>query len=243
MVPPAPHPLGSLYATDIATALANLDVPAVAGPAAPAQWHLAITTTPATGGILPAYKIIGPDAKTYATIPGTPIPDTAPATLTAEAATDALTLSKKLAVINAEIQQSNPNSLENRPPRLFMGAVTGAPGDGDISLPFNMQHDLPGPDDEVVTDQARADFIVTGQVKTTPYKDGQIMVELDWTITDTNHRKIGQVTQLHVLDPSDITPNWGDVAAAAASEAATGVQNVIANDTLHKPTSTPPPPS
>jgi hypothetical protein len=241
MVPPAQAPLGSLYANDIATALANLDIPAVAGPAAPAQWRLAITSQPATGGILPAYKIIGPDGKTYDSAPGTPIPDTAPATLTAEAATDALTLSKKLALINAEIQQSNPNSLENRPPRLFMGSVTGAPGDGDISLPFNMQHDLPGPDDEVITDPARADFIVTGQVKTSPYQGGQIMVELDWTITDTNHRKIGQVTQLHVLSPSDITPNWGDIAAAAAREAATGVQNVISNDTLHKPILPPPP--
>jgi hypothetical protein len=231
MVPPAPGPNGATFAQDIATALANLDVPAVAGPIAPVQWHLAITTS--VNGA--TYKIIGPEGKTYGTQPGTQMQATTPDALAAEANTDALTLAKLLSTINAEIQQSNPQSLENRPPRLFMASVTGAPTDGDTALAFNMQHDLAGPDDEVVTDPSRADFIITGEVKTSPYQNGQILVELDWSVADINHRKVGQVTQLHALSPADITPHWGDVAAAAATEAATGIQHVITNDTLHKP--------
>jgi hypothetical protein len=39
---------------------------------------------------------------------------------------------------------------------------------------------------------------------------------------------------LHDLAPSDITPYWGDVAAAAATEAANGIHEAIVNATLHK---------
>jgi hypothetical protein len=63
-----------------------------------------------------------------------------------------------------------------------------------------------------------------------------MLVTLIWTVRDSNNRVIGQVTQLHDLNPSDITPYWGDVAAAAAAEGASGVQQVITNATLHKKT-------
>jgi hypothetical protein len=42
------------------------------------------------------------------------------------------------------------------------------------------------------------------------------------------------VTQIHDLDPADITPYWGDVAAAAAQEAAGGIQQVVSNAVLKK---------
>jgi hypothetical protein len=53
-------------------------------------------------------------------------------------------------------------------------------------------------------------------------------------VHDNYKRKIGQVTQLHDLNLADITPYWGDVAAAAAQEGATGIQQVIQNDRLKK---------
>jgi hypothetical protein len=59
-------------------------------------------------------------------------------------------------------------------------------------------------------------------------------VELDWVVRDRNNRVAGQVTQLHDLDPNDIQPYWGDVAAAAASEAARGISTVVQNEVLKK---------
>lgn len=227
------------YAQDLAAALANYDVPSIAGPAAKANWRLTTSAHLAGNNVIPAYVITGPDGKTYGNVTGAPAPaqgwaDGTPAALAAQAQADAQTLSKTLAAINAQVQQSNPHSLENRAPRIFVGAVTGAPGDGDTSLPLNLTRDLPGPDDEVVHDAARADFIVTGNVITSPAPNSQMMVEMDWTVQDSNHRKIGQVTQLHPLALADITPYWGDVAAAAASEAAGGIQQVVVNATLKK---------
>jgi len=227
------------YAQDLAAALANYDVPSIAGPAAKANWRLTTSAHLAGNNVIPDYVITGPDGKTYGNVTGAPAPaqgwaDGTPAALSAQAQADAQTLSKTLAAINAQVQQSNPHSLENRAPRIFVGAVTGAPGDGDTSLPLNLTRDLPGPDDEVVHDAARADFIVTGNVITSPAANSQMMVEMDWTVQDSNHRKIGQVTQLHPLALADITPYWGDVAAAAASEAAGGIQQVVVNATLKK---------
>jgi len=230
---------GEVYATDLANALNALDVPSLARAPKPSEWRLTAKVTTSGGFVTPSYAIIGPDGKNYGVQTGTPVDAASwaagdPGVLSQEATTDATAISNKLAAINASVQQSNPNSLENRPPRLFLGAVTGAPGDGDNALTIAMLRDLPGGDTKLVTDPADADFTITGHVKTQPDTNNQLLVELDWVVQDTSHRKIGQVTQLHDLKPGDIEPYWGDVAAAAAAEAATGVNEVITNATLRK---------
>jgi hypothetical protein len=229
----------ALFAKDLATALANADVPCVAGPAGKTDWRLSASATLSGNVVIPAYAITGPDGKLYGKINGAPVAAAAwangdAATLNQAANTDAGPLTKLLAAVNAQIQGGNPDSLENRPPRVYFGNVTGAPGDGDTALALNMSRDLPTAFTELVTDAAGADFTVNGVVKTQPDTNGQILVEIDWMVFDSNKRKIGQVTQLHDLDPADITPYWGDVAAAAATEAATGVNEVISNAVLHK---------
>jgi hypothetical protein len=251
-IPPAPvlmvpAPTGALlgddaaklYAKDLAAQLANMDVPSIFGPAGKGEWQLVATAQLKGNDVTPAYTVIGPNDKTYGRLQGAPVSaaawaDGTTSALQDAAAADAKPLSKLLANINARVQQSNPLSLENRPPRVFIGTVTGAPGDGDTALPLDLSRDLPSPGLELVNSAKQADFSVTGVVKATPSGPGQVTVELDWSVLDSNHRKIGQVTQLHVLAVSDISPYWGDVAAAAASEAASGIQQVVLNAKLKK---------
>jgi hypothetical protein len=228
-----------LYAQDLAAQLADRQVPSIFGPAAKGDWQL-VTTAKLTGNnVTPGYAVIGPNGKIYGRLQGAPVSAAAWAggaatTLQSAATADANPLSKLLADINAQVQQSNPLSLENRRPRVFIGTLTGAPGDGDTALPLDLSRDLPSPDLELVTNAKQADFSVTGVVKTTPSDPGHVTVELDWTVLDANHRKIGQVTQLHTLAVSDISPYWGDVGAAAAAEAASGIQEVVVNARLKK---------
>lgn len=229
----------ALYAKDIAAALAAHDVPSVAGPATKTEWRLGISASVKGDQVTPAYAIIGPDGKSYGQQTGAVVPAAGWAngddtTLNAAANADAPSLTQLMTNINAQIQQSNPASLENRTPRVFIGAVTGAPGDGDTALPLNLGRDLASPDLTMVTDTQQADFTVTGTIKTSPAPQGQLQVELDWVVRDRNNRIIGQVTQIHDLDPEDITPHWGDVAAAAAQEAAQGVSTVVRNEILKK---------
>jgi hypothetical protein len=244
MVPPPQGALlaskaAGLYAQDLAAALVNYDVPSIAGPAAKGEWQLRTSARVVGDTVVPGYAIIGPDLKTYGQQDGAAVPASTweggdASALNGAALADAQTLAKTMAAVNARVQQSNPKSLENRTPRIFVGAVSGAPGDGDTALPMNLARDLPGSEDEVVSNPHDADFTVTGLVKSKPDANGQLLVELDWSVLDANQRKIGQVTQLHDLSPADITPYWGDVAAAAATEAASGVQQVVENATLKK---------
>jgi hypothetical protein len=244
MVPPPRDALldgkpASLYAADLAAALANNDVPAVTGAGPKQSWRLGISAKRNGDTVIPHYLVTGPDGKIYGQQDGAPVP--APnwlsgdaQTLANAAAADAAPLSKLMGVINARVQESNPESLENRPPRIYVGTVTGAPGDGGHSLPLNLKRDLASTGDVLTDDPKAADFTVTCTVKTKPDTGGQIQVELDWLVRDSNGRIAGQVTQLHDLDPSDITPYWGDVAAAAAQEAAGGIQQVVSNAVLKK---------
>jgi hypothetical protein len=228
-----------LFASDVAAQMADHDVPTVPGPVTKGAWKLGISATLSGTMVTPAYEITGPDGKAYGHLAGAPV-DAAgwsngdEATLNAAASADAPALTKLMTNINAQIQQSNPQSLENRTPRLYVGKVTGAPGDGDQSLPLNLIRDLPGPNLQLTQKTAEADFTVTGTVKSAPAAQGQIQVELDWVVRDRNDRVVGQVTQIHALNPSDIDPYWGDVAAAAASEAAQGITTVVQNELLKK---------
>jgi hypothetical protein len=229
-----------LYADDLATALVAADVPSVAKPADKADWQIITTAHLSNGSVIPHYQITGPDGKTYGSQDGAPVDQAGwangtPDTLNQAATNDAATLAKLLAAVNASVQQSNPNSLENRPPRLFVAGVSGAPGDGDNALCLDMTRDLPKLGIELVDKPAQADFVINGVVKTKPDANNQILVEIDWMIHDSNNRKIGQVTQLHDLNPSDISPYWGDVAAAAATEGAGGIHEAVQNATLKKP--------
>lgn len=234
-----PPQAAALFAQDLADQLAENDVPTVAGPPLKQGWTLAVSAHRQDKVVVPDYVVTGPNGKTYGQQMGAPVPVAAwqaadAATLQEAASVDATPLARLMAQINARIQRSNPESLENRPARLYVGPVTGAPGDGDSALPLNLKRDLPGADDVLADTPEDADFTVTGHIKTSPAKNGQVLVELDWVVRDTNNRVVGRVTQLHDLSPHDIAPYWGDVAAAAAQEAASGIQQVVQNAVLKK---------
>jgi len=244
MIPPPGQALlgddaAKTFASDLATSLVSYDVPSIAGPADKTDWRLTTTATLSGNSVIPSYAITGPDGKSYGTQTGHPVAaedwaNGSPQALAAAANADAPGLTKLLTNVNATVQQSNPQSLENRPARLYLGAINGAPTDGDSALALNIARDLPGINTVMVDNPAHADFVITGAIQTQPQPANQILVQLAWTIRDSNGRVIGKVFQFHGLNPGDITPHWGDVAAAAASEAANGILNVVNNATLHK---------
>jgi hypothetical protein len=252
VVPPPPTALlgaeaANDYAADLAAALVAQDIPSLAGPVQKYQWHLQAHADVSNQMVVPAFAIIGPNGKTYGTQEGAPVAEAAwaqgdLATLAASAKQAAPGLAKLLASINASVQQSNPQSLENRPPRVVFNGVSGALGDGDHALALNMRRDLPGQGLTLQDDTKTADFVINGQVSATPGAGQTDTVEIDWFVRDENGRVVGKVTQLHDLAVADMVPYWGDVAAAAAAEAAQGIKQAILNATLakQKPPAKPP---
>lgn len=244
-VPPPKHAhmskqAGDLYAHDLATALVAYDVPSVAGDNKTRNWRLLIEAEHHDGQIMPTYHILGPDKKIYGQLVGAPVSakdwrDGNATLLTQTATRDSAPLSKLLSKINAQVQLSSPESLMNRTPRVFVKGVSGAPGDGDTSLPSGLNRNLSADHLDVVGTAAEADFTIAGVVNTSPATPGEDVVQLTWSVHDTNGRMVGQVTQLHELKPSDMAPYWGDVAQVATQQAAAGILNVIQNDMVKRP--------
>ena len=247
IVPPPPDALlgnraADAYAHDLAKALVDRNVPSIVRPARPYDWQLEATARSANATVIPGFRIIGPDQKEYGHLTATAVSGAAwaagdPATLRQAADSAAPGLVKQLSAINAAVQQSNPASLENRPPRVRLIRVTGAPGDGNHALKLDVSRDLPKLGVVLVDHTSDADFLIDGVVKVSPAsrngKPGASdLVELDWTVRNRRGGFIGKVSQLHDLKPNEMTPYWGDVAAAAASQAALGLRQVIHNATL-----------
>jgi hypothetical protein len=244
IIPPAQDALlgnaaAAHYAQDLATALVAQDVPSIARPSEKYDWQLIARARIKSDQVIPSFAIIGPTGRVYGHATMAPVPaeswaNATPQTLEAVATAAAPILARQLGTINASVQQSNPKSLENRPTRMMIAGVKGAPGDGNHALALDVRRDLAQQGIVIVTNRHDADFILSGLVKVSPapVKSGQSpsdIVELDWLVRSQSGAFIGKVSQLHDLKPDQMAPYWGDVAVAAAQQAALGIKQVVVN--------------
>jgi hypothetical protein len=244
--PPArlvvPPPSGALLsnadavrlAHETTTALVASELPAFAQPPVPGDWQLKIAATSNGASVQPRFTLYDADGRIKGDIQGQPVSAAAwangdPAVLHQEAASAAPQIVSLLRAVDATAKQSDPNSLYNRPARLYLAGVTGAPGDGDTSLLYQMRLKLPDTGDLVVKQRDSADFTVRGIVKVTDLPSKQQQVEIHWLVTDANGKEAGDVAQGHDVDHGTLDHYWGDIAAAVATEAAGGVHEVITN--------------
>jgi hypothetical protein len=230
-----PEPSARAFASAMAEALLDRELPAVVGNAAGRrrpEWRLQMSAELRDGRVLPLYTLQNPEGKTQGNTQGQPMDPAswargAPETFRQAAADAAPAIAAMLADIRAAQEGSDPNSLVNRPARLFVPDVTGAPGDGNQSLARQMRRQLPQLGELVAETQDAADFIVAGQVRTSPGESGGTNVEIEWVVRDARGAECGRVSQLHEVPPHLLDGLWADVALVAAQEAASGVRAVI----------------
>ena len=222
------------WAQATADALLEQEVPAAATSAPrKGDWTLVLQAEIRGEGVVPSYTVQNPAGEPQGVSEAPPVPSREwasgdPAVLKAAAATAAPGISSLLSRIEAARRQSDPNSLVNRPARVWFAGVTGAPGDGNVSLPEQMRIKM-GAAGLVVQDTAKdADFKLVGQVETARGANNQVRVELQWIVSDAQSER-GRIVQINEVPPRSINPYWGDVAVVVAAEAAGGVRDVIAN--------------
>ena len=186
---------------------------------------------------MPTYTVQNPSGQSQGVSEGAPVPASAwasgdPAVLKAAADQAAPGIVALLSRIEAARLQSDPNSLLNRPARVYFAGVTGAPGDGNDSLPAQMRLKLgrsrprrPGHRRRTPTSSSAA------RSKTAPGASGTTRVEIQWIVDDANGDERGRILQLNEVPPGTLDHHWGDVAVAVANEAAGGVRDVILNAT------------
>ena len=224
------------YAAAVALALQEEALPAVAEAARPGDWRVDLLAELRDGTIVPGFRVRDPAGAEKGRSEAAPVPALAwaeaqPETLARAARQAAPELAALLAGIEAARREADPNSLVNRPPRIHLRPVTGAPGDGNRSLAVHMRDQL-GRLGFVVQDRADgADYAVGGEVTVDNMAGGQQRVEIRWKVADAKGAEAGQVAQLNQVPRGTLAGLWADVAMVVAQEAAGGVRDVIRNQT------------
>jgi len=224
----------------IAAGLRAAEVTALARPPVRTDWRLVTSAVNEAGSVKPVFTILNPLGKTEGTADGEPVPlrawaQASPALLEQVAAEAAPRISAALTAIRVARDKADPNSLYNRPARVMVASVTGAPGDGNTALTRQMRARLAERGPVVLTTPTGADFVVQGRVAVTPLPGRQEMVDIEWTVATAAGQERGKVAQLKEQPAGLLDGYWGDIAAVVASEAASGVESVILRQSGHDP--------
>ncbi|HEX4173750.1 MAG TPA: hypothetical protein VHY82_14880 [Acetobacteraceae bacterium] len=228
------------FAAAIAEGLQGQEVPAVADQARRNDWQLVATAEQRGETVVPVFRVLSPKGEDKGTAEGNPVPTgswaaAAPEMLNQEASEAAPKITALLNGIQAATIRADPNSLYNRVAKVEIPSVTGAPGDGNASLTKQIRQHLAalGP---VLQDSAvGADFIVQGNVRMVPIGDGQQRVEIVWTVRLPSGDERGKVVQLNNVPIGSLDHYWADVAIVVATEAAGGINDVIARQSGRQP--------
>ena len=223
------------FAKAMAEALLKREVPTVADTPLPLDWRLAVDMRLEGNRVVPRYALFDPDGAPQGVTEGNAIParDWArpSAALFVDVANDAARRAADL-LLRAEAARKStaPSALTAAgPPRVYLLPVRGAPGDGNESLTARMRDSL---GDNGILAQEVADgagFATDGRVNVVPVGRGMQRVEILWIVSRRDGQELGRVLQMNEIPAGLLDRHWGDIAFAAAAEAAGGVQRVIEN--------------
>ncbi len=227
-----PDAAAPAFADALAVALQAQDVPAEVKKPRASEWQLLSRLEPRGSEVVPIYTVKDPTGADQGSTQGSPVPLTAwftssPAVLKQVASDSAPKIAALLNSIRITRDRADPNSLMNRPARVMVADVTGAPGDGDQSLTRQVRTRLAAYGPLVQSTRDGADFVVRGDVVVTPIGNKKERVEIQWTVTGANGDERGKVVQLNEIPAGTLDHYWGDVAVAVATEAAGGLNDVI----------------
>ena len=230
--------VAAMLASAIAGQLQAREVPALAEKAHPGDWVLRITAELRGGLVVPSYAVLDPAGKEQGVVEG-PSVDAAQwasadvGVVAAQADSAGPELIRLLTSIDASQRMSDPNSLMNRPGKVFVQEGTGAPGDGNKMLSAQMRRLLPAKGMMVQEREQGADFIVRPEVLVVPA--GKLRrVEIQWVVRD-GRGEAGRIVQINEVPPETISQFWGDIAVVVAEQATDGLRQVIINRIGEKP--------
>ena len=128
------------------------------------------------------------------------------------------------------LQDDPPSEVEaGGRPRLLIGGVDGAPGDGGQSLPRAIAEILKRQDIVLLTDpQAKADLVLDADVAVAPPKAGKQHVKIVWHVRRKDGGEIGTVGQENDVPTGLLNGPWADVAYMVAASAQDGIMQLVA---------------
>lgn len=228
------------FASALAAGLQAQEVPAVAEKVRANDWQLLTTAETRGSTIVPIFSVVNPKGEDKGRTEGSPVPTQAwaaalPQTLEQAANDAAPKITDLLNSIQTAVLRADPNSLYNRVAKVQVAQVTGAPGDGNVSLTKQIKTHLAALGPLVQDTASGADFIVQGNVRMTPIGGGQQRVEIQWSVKVPSGDERGKVVQLNDVPVGSLDHYWADVAVAVATEAAGGINDVINRQSGREP--------
>jgi hypothetical protein len=113
--------------------------------------------------------------------------------------------------------------------RLAIGAITGAPGDGDQALVSSITEILKKQDLAIISDPlAKADFVLDADIAVAKPKGGKQNVKIVWHVRRKDGGEIGTVGQENDVPAGLLDGAWGDVAYMVAASAQEGIMELVA---------------
>lgn len=232
----------ALWAQDVTVALLGQSIPATSYRPRADEWWIRLGAEKDNLGIIkPYYDLVDPKGKTrfHGVAEGMTEKEwlaAEPASLNNIALEIAPNISEVLTSIQAQMMQADPQSLINRAARIYFKGISGAPGDGNISLARSFYLFMHDARNEVQESPKDADYIVFTEVsvKDAPAEKKasslpEQTVSLVWHVTTMDGKEIGAATQLHDVPAHSLDKIWGDAAPAAAQQAAEAVKTIITN--------------
>lgn len=106
-------------------------------------------------------------------------------------------------------------------------AVTGAPGDGALSLTRAIQSELQKSGVPIASQVAPNAYRVEGVVKVGAARDGKQPIQIDWNVKDPQGKRVGTVSQKNDITEGSLDGQWGRTADDAAAAAAQGILKLL----------------
>lgn len=151
-----------------------------------------------------------------------PTPAPTPARPAAAAGTAAAT---SAATTAATTRAATPVSTKNA--GVLVTPVSGAPGDGQRSLPVALKKKLYAGGIKLANGPATNVYTVKGIVKLSNASGGKQNIRIDWQVLDPSGKKVGTVSQQNTIPKGSLNGPWGAIADAAAASAADGIIKLL----------------
>ena len=226
---------GERFAAALSNALRVNEVPATSGERFPLDWRLTVEASQDGRSITPRYRLVNADGADQGSVSGRAVSVSAwsearDETLGEAARYAAPRIAELLLRAEARRRGTTPESLTGNAPRVFLASVRGAPGDGNVVLADRLRSALNQRGMVVQDNAVAAAFAVTAEIEVAASGiPGEQRVEIIWTVSRRDGHDLGRVVQLNTVPARSLDRFWGDVATAAASEAAGGIREVIRN--------------
>lgn len=109
--------------------------------------------------------------------------------------------------------------------------VTGAPGDGRVSLSAAIRRELQRNGVKLTNTPSPSAYEIVGNVAVGAAKAGKQPIKIDWHVKDPKGNSLGTVSQNNKIPQGSLDGTWGKTADAAAGAAAQGILKLLPKST------------